>query len=117
VGGLAIVISEHDVSEVQRWADGKTPAEFRDQMRVEIERESSGLVVFECRAPWTDEAGAEWTRMPIARLDYAEDRNEWVLYWVDSDDGFHRYDQLDPKNHVTGLLDEIDADPTCIFWG
>lgn len=117
VGGLTIAISEHDVSEVQRWAEGKTPPEFRDQMRVEVERKPRGFVVFECQAPCTDDAGAEWIRMPIARLDYAEDRNEWALFWVDSDDGFHRYDLLDPTTQVTELLDEIDADPTCIFWG
>jgi hypothetical protein len=30
---------------------------------------------------------------------------------------FHRYDRIEPSAAVTALIDEIDRDPTGIFWG
>lgn len=42
----------------------------------------------------------------------------WMtLYWPDRHSKFHRYERLDPTARVERLLVEIDADPTCIFWG
>ena len=32
-------------------------------------------------------------------------------------DRFQRYWECGPSPHVVDLLEEIDADPTCIFWG
>jgi hypothetical protein len=60
-------------------------------MRVEVDQSVRGLTIVERRPPWRDDGG-EWTRQEIARLGY-------------------RY--LD----VAILLEEIEADPTCIFWG
>jgi hypothetical protein len=40
-----------------------------------------------------------------------------VYYWRDRNLRFHRYDQLDPSPRVQDLLNELDRDPTAIFWG
>jgi hypothetical protein len=40
----------------------------------------------------------------------------WSLYWADRNDHWHRYDDLDPGPLDT-VLNEIEADPTGIFWG
>jgi Protein of unknown function (DUF3024) len=39
------------------------------------------------------------------------------LYWRDRNLRFNIYDLLPPSDRVDDLLDEIDRDPTCIFWG
>jgi hypothetical protein len=44
-------------------------------------------------------------------------RNESTLYWVDRNSKFQRYWDTEPTQHVGELLDEIDADRACIFWG
>ena len=61
--------------------------------------------------------GPEWTSFPIARLRYTAADNSWTLYWRDRNLRFHIYDLLAPSNRVDDLLNEIDRDPTCIFWG
>jgi Protein of unknown function (DUF3024) len=38
------------------------------------------------------------------------------LYWADRNGRWHRYDDLDP-GPVDSASSEIEADPTCIFWG
>ena len=30
---------------------------------------------------------------------------------------FHLYDLVEPTRNVETLLNEVDRDPTCIFWG
>jgi hypothetical protein len=61
--------------------------------------------------------GPEWTRHPIARLRYTRSRREWTLYWRDRNLRFHQYELIHPTADVAALLEEIDQDPTSIFWG
>jgi hypothetical protein len=111
-----IVIPEVDVACVRGWAEKRTPPEFRAEMRVEVDQTGDALTVFECRPPW-DGVGTEWTRVVVARLAFDAAGRRWSLDCADSTGKFHRYDLLGPVSQVTGLLDEIDADPTGIFWG
>ncbi len=73
---------------------------------------SGRLTILECRPPWDDQIGPEWTRAPFARLSYVKMRNEWSLFWVDRNDRFHRYPDCAATRYVSDLLAEIDADPT-----
>ena len=75
------------------------------------------LTIVECRPPWRTDMGEAWTRFPIARLRYTKAANRWSLYWRDRHLRFHLYDQLAPSPRIEDLLQEIDRDPTAIFWG
>jgi hypothetical protein len=55
-------------------------------------------------------------RLHDARLRYTKARRDWSLYGSDRKSNFHRYD-LQPAADVVALLDEVDRDPTSIFWG
>jgi hypothetical protein len=50
-------------------------------------------------------------------LRYTQRTKLWTLFWVDRNGNFHSYDRIAPTSNIEALLDEIDADPTCIFWG
>jgi hypothetical protein len=52
----------------------------------------------------------------MAQLRYSADTHQWHLYWADRNGRWHRYDDLAP-GAVDQALNEIEADPTCIFWG
>lgn len=110
------MIPELDVARVRGWAEERTPPEFRLEMRVEVDQRGDALTVFECRPPW-DGVGTEWTRVVVARLTFDAATRQWFLDCADSNGRFRRYDFLGPVPQVTELLDEIDADPTGIFWG
>ncbi len=111
------MVPELDAARVRRWAAARTPAEYLDEMRLEVDETPRGLTILDCRPPWSDWMGPEWIRTPVARLRYVMKRSEWTLYWPDRNSRFHLYELTEPTQHVTELLDEIDADPTCIFWG
>ena len=55
--------------------------------------------------------------MNIAQLRYEPTSTRWTLYWVDRNSRRHRYDDLEPTSNLCALINEIDRDPTCIFFG
>ena len=52
----------------------------------------------------------------MAQLRYSANTHYWSLYWADRNGRWHRYDDLEPSP-VDKALNEIEGDPTCIFWG
>lgn len=68
------------------------------------------------RPPWKGAAGDPWTFMAVARLTYVKARSEWSLGVADSHGAFHRYTPK-PTGSLAALLDEVDTDPLCAFWG
>ncbi len=106
-----------DVARVQRWCRARVPAHVRDQIRVEADVADRHVTIVECRPPWRDDGGGEWTRFPIARLRYGKATRLWSLYWRDRHSKFHAYDRVPATERVEDLLAEVDRDPTAIFWG
>lgn len=109
-----------DVARVRRWVDAlndELPPRAADEIRYEMDIDGGAITLLECRPPWREDFGPEWTRMPIARLRYTVSRRVWTLYWQDRHLRFHVYDRVEPTPDVDALLAEIDADPTSIFWG
>jgi Protein of unknown function (DUF3024) len=78
-GGLP----ELDVARVQRWCAGQVPEQVRDEVRVECDVAPRHLTICECRPPWREDFGPDWTRFPIARLHYTKTTRLWTLYWRD----------------------------------
>ena len=75
------------------------------------------LTIMDCRAPWREDTGTDWTRFPIARLRYTKATMHWSLYWRDRHLRFHLYDGEAPSPQIDDLLHEIDRDPAAIFRG
>jgi hypothetical protein len=112
-GGLP----ELDVARVQRWCAGQVPEHVRDEIRVECDVAPRHLTICECRPPWREDFGPDWTRFPIARLHYTKTTRLWTLYWRDRNLKYHRYHPLDPSPQVQDLLDYLDERADPIFWG
>ncbi len=113
----AIGIPDLDLRRIQRFCDGRVPSHLRDEIRVELEARGDSITIVERRAPWTPEAGPEWTRVPVARLRHLAARGVWLLDWSDRNDRWHVYADIEPSSNVDTLLAEIESDPTGIFWG
>ena len=91
------------------------PVQLRDQIRIEATVRGNSVSMFECRPPWHGDL-TEWSKVRVAQLRYSTDSHQWSLYWADRNGRWRRYDDIDP-GPVDRLLDEIEGDPTCIFWG
>lgn len=106
-----------NVAAIRHFCEQRVPPHAIDQVRVEADVGATAVTVVERRAPWREDDGPEWTSLGVARLRYVAKHKHWVLYWRDRNERWHRYDLLAPSPDVRGLLDEIDRDPTGIFWG
>lgn len=114
------MLPETDIARVRRWVadrNERLPEQARDQIRYELDVGPRSVTIEECRPPWKPEYGPEWTRQPVARLRYTKARKEWSIYWRDRNLKFHLYDHFDPTSSIQSVLDEVDRDPTSIFWG
>ena len=86
-------------------------------MRVELEEGRQAVTIVECRPSWEEGYGPEWTRSPIARLRYVGTIGVWTLYYHRHTGRWERYPLLCPTRRIEALLDEVDRDPICVFWG
>ena len=110
-------LPERDVERVRTWCAGAVSDDVREQMRIEVDVADRHLTLFECRPPWDPAFGSEWTRQPIARLRFTAGTGLWSLYWADSNDRFRAYEQVKPTAQINVLLNALDRDPDCVFWG
>ena len=109
-------ISELDLARVAKYCDAKVPVHMRDELRIEYTVRGNSVTIFDCRAPWHESVGPEWSRLPVAQLRFDPERGQWTLFCSDRNSRWHLYDLIEPGS-IAELLAEIDADPTGIFWG
>jgi hypothetical protein len=100
---------------LQDYCDRRVPPEVRDQLEIRFRFEGNAAYLFERRPAWR--RSGEWLELLVAKFRYFVGRREWQLYWRDSNERWHVYDLLPPSRRFERLLAEVDADPTCIFWG
>ena len=101
--------------QLDEYCRNKIPPEVSHQLRLGYEMRGSSYTLFEERPAFDDPA--TWVQLPIARFRYNLTRGLWTLYWADSHTRWHRYDLIGPAKTLGPLIEEVDRDPTHIFWG
>ena len=109
-------VPDLDLHKIRKYAENKVPARVRDKIRMEVDVRGKSVTIVECRPPWHEMVGPEWTRHGVARMKYSSDTNEWTLFWADRNARWHVFDLIDP-GPIDKILNEIELDQTCIFWG
>ena len=110
-----MAVPEIALAKIHAFCEAQTPEHLREEMRIEAATRGNSVTIGDCRPLWQGAPG-EWSRVNIAQLRYDPATQLWTLYWADRNSRWHRYDDLEPAR-LDRVLAEIDADPTCIFWG
>lgn len=105
------------LAAVRHYCEQRVPPHALHQVRSELVLTRGSVTIVERRAPWREDYGPEWTSRSVARLRYTATSGAWTLYWSDRNGRWRRYDLIEPTPDVRVLLDEVDRDPTGIFWG
>ncbi|HVA19929.1 MAG TPA: DUF3024 domain-containing protein [Solirubrobacteraceae bacterium] len=95
----------------------RLPPHALHQVRSELVLTRGAVTIVERRAPWREDYGPEWTSRGVACLRCTIKSGVWTLYWSDRNARWHRYDPIELTPDIRVLLEEVDRDPTCIFWG
>jgi Protein of unknown function (DUF3024) len=112
-------LPEEDVAIARQYVDALNagmPPPVAGRMRYELDSYRNAITLVECAPLDFQDPNSEVYRVPFARLRFTRSRG-WELYWADRNSEFHVYDLIEPTQHIATLLDEIDRDPTCIFFG
>jgi hypothetical protein len=114
---IPVVLPQADVARVRRLCTERVPADLTDQVRIECEEDPRAVTIVERRPPWREDCGPEWTRLPIARLRYVGMTRLWTLFYHRHTGHWERYPLLGATGRIDPLLNELEHDPICIFWG
>lgn len=68
------------------------------------------------KKPWALEPSG-WVEITVAQLRYDAANDTWSLHYADRNSRWHSYDDLSEAPDLQTLLDEVNEDPTGIFWG
>ncbi len=104
-----------DIEKVQRACRRRVPEQLKDEIRLEVTVRGKRVSIHEQRPVWRGAPG-EWTSMPIAQFRY-EGEELWTLYFGDSRGKWTRYFELEPRQPIDVIINQVDTDPTGIFWG
>ncbi|MBA2346930.1 MAG: DUF3024 domain-containing protein [Solirubrobacterales bacterium] len=115
-------LPEHDVEKLRDFCQARVPDRALDQVRVELELSPGAATIVEVRAPWREDYGPDWTRSALARLRYTMRTGVWTLYSRNfrgpiDPPKFRRYPFVGPSAKIEVLIEEIERDPMCAFWG
>jgi Protein of unknown function (DUF3024) len=109
------VLPELDMEKLRRSCRRRVPDALADEVRLEVSVKDERVSIHECRPPWRGGPG-EWTSMPIAQVRY-EGNGAWTLYFGDRYGNWTLYSDLEAKQPIDVIINELDADPTFVFWG
>ena len=110
-------IEREATKEVEAFCDGRVPHELRDQVRLEFFVRGNAITIVERRPRRSPDFGPDWNSMKVGQVRYVPAAGAWALYCSDRNGRWSRYLDAEPSNDIRSLLNEIDADPTGIFWG
>jgi hypothetical protein len=93
----------------------RVPVEIRDQLRYEHRFSGNAVLLVERRPSFRDPA--VFTELAVARFVYSPTIGGWSLRWRDRHSRWHRYEGFENRPTFQELLDEVQRDPTGIFFG
>jgi hypothetical protein len=102
------------IARLEAFCADRVPAHARAKVRLAFRINGSDVVLLEKRPRFRTNI---WGDTEIAKFKYVAIRREWRLYCKYSDLKWHGYENLPASRTFEALLEEVDRDPTHIFWG
>jgi len=93
------------------FCDKRVPLPDRDQVKMIYKVTGSKVILAESRPDFQNPSF--WINIPIAQFEYSSPASTWTLYAYDRNDKRKLYS----KGPLEHLIQEVDKDPTGIFWG
>jgi DUF3024 family protein len=112
---LTEVQKAHVNKHLTAYCAKRVPPAVRTKVRVGYRIERNAVILYEERPAFRPPH--DWQEMVVAKFTYVGTQRRWRLYCQHRDLRWHIYQALPTASSFSDLLDEVDADPTGIFWG
>ncbi len=93
----------------------KVPSEIRDRLTHDFRIAGSDVELFERRPHYRERE--RYVEHIVAKFRYTSTHRSWTLFWADRNGRWHRYENFVDRRNFLDLLQEVEKDPTGIFWG
>ncbi len=115
------MLSEIEIANIERVvgafiARRRPPVNIRDKLDLGFRINGQSVEIFEIHAAWRG-APTKEIESPVAKTTYVRTQNVWKLYWMRQDLKWHGYDPLPEVRTIEEIVEEIETDPWCCFWG
>ena len=97
------------------YCDARVPIWVRDEVALQFRIRGHDVVLFEKRPLFRDPS--KWIESNVAKFRLNSKTETWSLFWRDRQSKWHRYERCEPSPDIAHFLQEVDRDPTGIFWG
>lgn len=87
---------------------------IQDQVKLQYDTKGNRVTLTESRPLFIDPT--IWNEIKIAQLEYSPESLNWTLYWYDRKNRRQPYPTGRNKDILEKLVQEVDSDPTGIFW-
>lgn len=85
-----------------------------DQVRLRYGIIGNRVTLTESRPLFIDPA--LWNEVKVAQFEYSPETQKWTLYWYDRKNRRQPYPTGRNRDLLEKLIDELDSDPTGVFW-
>jgi len=114
-----MAFNELDLRRIERIVGGfcrrRTRPEVADELRLICETEGQSVVISEERPDWRDPS--ERMHTPVAKLRFVRTTGLWTLYWMRADLRWHAYEPAASTADLAALVEVVDRDEDCAFFG
>lgn len=102
---------------MQAYCDKRVPKDMKERVKLFYKIRGNNVTLIESQPVlWSDPESIK-IEMKIAQIRFNNDNKSFTLYYADRNDRWHLYDWIEPSTELEDILQEIDRDPTGIFWG
>jgi hypothetical protein len=105
----------YGIYKIQEFCENRIPKGLKNKMKMGYKTEGNKITIIEQRPSFTGEA--TWTQSPVVQIRYNQKKENWTIYSRDRNQKWHLYTEIEPKEIIEEIIEEIEADPTGIFWG
>ena len=114
-----MAFAEIELARIEKSVGGlcrrRTMPELRNQLRFEYSIRRHDIEIFEARPDWQDPV--QEMKHPVAKVRYVRSTNEWRLFWMRRDLKWHSYEPHAVGRSLEELVEEVDRDEHCCFFG
>lgn len=112
---LSPLVKQLVEKKLAAYCQRKIPADLHDEIRIDFKFRGNTVTLFENRPAFG--LPEKWVNIPVAQFRYDPDDHLWTLCCADRNSRWHPDVEIDPVKDFDLLLQEIDRDPTGIYWG
>ncbi|MFO7814510.1 MAG: DUF3024 domain-containing protein [Halanaerobiales bacterium] len=100
---------------LDKFCEDRIPDRAKDQIELDYNIRGNYVTLIEKRRYYKNPK--EWIKQKIAQFRFTPEDNKWALYWWRHTGKWYKYKEVQPSNDLQDLVNEVDKDPTAIFWG